>query len=135
MRYNKSYFYELIKVSQGSSRLFVDVAETSTGRVVSMIVTASHGGDSYYLHGATDFNYGHMRPSDMLMCKAIRAAHDRRDRSFSFLPSPRKQEGLIRFKEKWGGETLLTPVYDHYGKKFSGVILRGLILMRSWLIS
>ncbi len=135
MRYNMNYFHELISVAQGSSHLFVDVAETSTGRVVSMIVTASHGGDAYYLHGATDFGYTNLRPADILMFKAISAAHDRGDNAFSFLPSPRKQDGLIRFKEKWGGKTQITPVYDYFGQKFGGVILKGLLSMKSWLNS
>ena len=61
------------------------------------------------------------------MMEAISSAAGKGLSAFSFLPSPSAQVGLVRFKEKWGGVSQETPVYDLYGNNIPSKVLKALI--------
>ncbi len=134
IRYTQNYFKELIKKGKGDPDLQINIARTSDGVLASMLVCVHHKGNAFYLHGATDEKYSHMRPADLLMFDAIQFAHKKNLKSFSFLPSPINQPGLIKFKEKWGGTTVMTPVFDCYQYSIGAAALRLAFAVRHFLL-
>lgn len=103
-RYTPAYFDSLSENLDNSSiELFGLRKEKS---LVSMIITAKHGDTVYYLHGGSIPEVLSVGVSDFLIQKAIESAKCSGSKSFNFLPSPTNQTGLIKFKEKWGGESL-----------------------------
>jgi len=135
MRYSLPYFNALVKVSRNNPNLMVKIAHSTKGDIISMLVSAYHKGNAYYLHGATNPHYLNMRPADTLMFDTLQSAKQKNIRSFSFLPSPIGQDGLIRFKEKWGGTTSMTPVFDLFQStprsKFLGLSLKAINFLQS----
>jgi len=73
------------------------------GRVVAGIVLIRSGEIVYYFFGASDADALAHRPNDLLFSEAIRASAAAGARTFDFMTSRLTDEGLIRFKEKWGG--------------------------------
>lgn len=130
LRYTLAYFEELVKASLDASHLHVNVARSAKGELLSMLVSLYSQKKAYYLHGAIHATYTHMRPADLLMHDAICHAKSKGMKAFSFLPSPVGQPGLIRFKEKWGGVTLMTPVYDCFRPTARGAALRIVFMAR-----
>ena len=130
LRYNQKYFHSLAAQSRHNDSLDPLVARTPDGRIAGMIVTAYHNGRAFYLHGGLDESCQSLRPSDLLMSTAILRAKAAGMQSFSFLPSPADQPGLIRFKEKWGGTTYLTPTRDLFTPSLAGTTLRFLLTLK-----
>ena len=104
IRYNADYFLELIKLSVTQPRLRVFVA-TKDSDIAGFVVTAQHGGTSYYLHGGADRSYRKDSPSDLLVNHAIHVAQQEGSDTFNLMASPPDQLSLVRYKEKWGGVT------------------------------
>ena len=103
-RYTYAYFESLSKqILSGTINFFGFKKEK---KLVSMIITAKHGDTVYYLHGGSAQEALSLGASDFLIQKAIESAKSSGATSFNFLSSPENQTGLIRFKEKWGGESL-----------------------------
>jgi lipid II:glycine glycyltransferase (peptidoglycan interpeptide bridge formation enzyme) len=106
LRYTQPYFEALCQFSQtpppGISGL---IAETSERMPCGFLVTAQSGADAYYLHAAFDHAQASGRPSYALLCAAITQARNNGSRCFNLMASPVNQPALVRFKEKWGGQT------------------------------
>lgn len=103
-RYTESYFARLAEHS-AADRL-VEIRRAIMGAdTAGFLVTGRHGDTTYYLHGGTNPGYRKLSPSDLLMADAIRSARDSGCARFNFMASPPKQDSLVRYKEKWGGET------------------------------
>lgn len=104
LRYNERYFRSLIDLGMTNRKLRVSVA-TLDGAIAGFLVTATHSDTAYYLHGGTSSEFRKLSPSDLLMADAIRAAQSDGVRCFNFMASPANQPSLVRYKEKFGGET------------------------------
>jgi hypothetical protein len=103
-RYNEDYFTAAVECSTRSELLDVRIAMRDHD-LAGFLVTGRHGGTTYYLHGGTDPRFRALSPSDLLMADAIKEARDRGCDCFNFMASPPDQPTLVRYKEKWGGET------------------------------
>jgi len=112
-RYTEAYFQALIALAYRSSLLRVRLAEHE-GRVVAYFVTALEGDEGIYLHGGLDRAKAKLRPSELMYLDAISWARQMGCSRFSFLSSPADQPELVRFKEKWGGETREECVFSLY---------------------
>ncbi len=103
-RYSLAYFRALLELSLSSDRLRCTGAYAGR-ELAGFLVAASSGGTVFYLHGASDPRFQTARPSDALFRDAILWAKSVGADLFDMMSSPPSQEGLVRFKEKWGGTT------------------------------
>lgn len=103
-RYGRAYFRALLELSLTSDRLRCTGAYAGE-ELAGFLVSASSGATVFYLHGASDPRFQKARPSDALFQDAILWAKSLGADLFDMMSSPRSQQGLIRFKEKWGGTT------------------------------
>ena len=104
LRYNEDYFSGLIKLAYHKSGLRILVARHQ-GNVAGFVIVGIHGKSSYYLHGGTDVAYRQYSPADLLLSEAIQLARDTGSECFNLMSSPNDQPSLVKYKEKWGGET------------------------------
>ncbi len=81
------------------------------GRIVAGIVLIRSGEIVYYFFGASDAEALAHRPNDLLFSEAIRRSAADGCRTFDFMTSRSADEGLIRFKEKWGGRPKPLRIY------------------------
>jgi len=97
-------FYEAIwdELAAGGTAEFL-VAETG-GAAAAAIVAVHDGPVTYYFAGCSRTAALAMRPNDLLMHALIERAFVRGAQRLDFLSSDVRDSGLIRFKEKWGGE-------------------------------
>ncbi|GIT82895.1 hypothetical protein DSM16313_06770 [Acinetobacter seohaensis] len=101
-KYNLSYFEAL---QEEINHLVVSSRHIDEGQIKSMVISTSHGKGFYYLHAGSTPEAMKIGASDFLMKQVIDEAKERGFEAFNFLSSPENQHGLIKFKEKWGGES------------------------------
>jgi hypothetical protein len=101
-RYNRAYFERLADTAKSGVCVH---SYSNNGRALGMAITAQHGETTYHLHGGADPIALGSGVADLLLAEAIAAAQARGSRQFNFLSSPVHQQGLVRFKQKWGGAT------------------------------
>jgi CelD/BcsL family acetyltransferase involved in cellulose biosynthesis len=101
-------FFALLKKSLGDL-VRIDVASLS-GKPIAMMVTSSFAGTAIYHYGASLADTRNVRPNNLLLWNAIRWAHSRGAGVLDLGTSLLAQNGLIRFKESWGGSS--APIYN-----------------------
>jgi hypothetical protein len=111
LRYNAPYFRGLIQLAKDDLRLRCLLA-VHDGNIIGFLVVGLSGSTAYYLHGATDMTCQHYRPADLLFHEAITWAKDSGIQSFNMMATPRQQQSLIRYKEKWGCTSKSQYTYD-----------------------
>jgi len=74
------------------------------GRVLAGLILIRWGDVVHYFMGASDPDILDVRPNDVLFYEAIRRSAAAGARTFDFMTSRPTDAGLIRFKEKWGGQ-------------------------------
>jgi hypothetical protein len=104
LRYNAAYFSELIRLAEEQPKLRVLLARTSES-ITAFTVVALHRSTGYYLHGAFDWLHREHLPAAMLLNEAIEWAKAEGCETFSLMSSPKGQESLVKYKERWGAET------------------------------
>lgn len=105
LRYTPSYFAALCQLAQSAPDISGLIAETSERMPCGFVITAQSGEETYYLHAAFSQAHASGRPSYALLCSAITEARNNGRRRFNLMASPASQPSLVRFKEKWGGQT------------------------------
>ncbi len=103
-KYSEPYFAGLCVLAATNRRVRILVALVD-GRYAGFLVLVLEGLDAYYLHGAVEREYRTRGVSDLLVYQAIRIAAEHGMKSFNLMSSPRGQQSLVKFKEKWGGVT------------------------------
>ena len=104
LRYNATYFSGLIALTQTHSRIRVLLAMKDES-IAAFTVVALHGSVAYYLHGAYDWSLREYLPSALLLNEAIEWAKSVGCETFSLMSSPKGQESLVSYTERWGAET------------------------------
>jgi len=104
LRYSREYFRALVALSQQDDRLRVWLARDESA-IAGFAVIALHANTAYYLHGGGAASYRTASPSDLLLSHSIASAKSAGCQCFNLMSSPPGQEGLVRYKEKWGGTT------------------------------
>ena len=137
LRYNAPYFRGLIQLAKEDLRLRCLLA-VHDGKIIGFLVVALADSTAYYLHGATDMTCQHYRPADLLFHEAITWAKDSGIQSFNMMASPRQQQSLIRYKEKWGCMSKPQYTYDLvispiHARMFS-LILNAHTKVSSWIL-
>jgi hypothetical protein len=110
LRYNREYFTSLLRLARngGAVRLYLAEMDSSP---VGFAVIARHADTAFYLHGGASAGARHLSPSDLILSEAITAEKEAGCRAFNFMASPADQTTLVRYKEKWGGETRTQHTY------------------------
>lgn len=104
LRYNETYFQELIGLAQTLPWLQVLIARRGAD-MAGFAVIARHGRMACYLHGGSSPEYRQSSPSDLLLNHAITDAQQQGCEQFNLMASPQGQPSLVKYKEKWGATT------------------------------
>jgi hypothetical protein len=104
LRYNRDYFRGLLAMSARNSAIRVYIARHD-GSIAGFAVVVLHGHSACYLHGGSAAEFRSLSPSDLILANAITSARADGKSLFNFMASPADQPTLVRYKEKWGGET------------------------------
>lgn len=104
LRYNREYFEGLLALAARNSAVRVYIA-THSKTIAGFAVVVLHGNGAFYLHGGSAGEFRHLSPSDLILAEAISSARSAGKSLFNFMASPADQPTLVRYKEKWGGET------------------------------
>ena len=74
---------------------------------ISGVIILEYNKYAIYGYGASKNNpeYQRYRPTNLLFWEAIQQAHERGNRLFDFGTSPLSNEGLLKFKKRWGTQT------------------------------
>jgi len=115
-------------------RFFVKVLEHIISRDLGQVFLASHdrkniagaiyfhfNGKAYYKYGASDKNYQHLRPNNLVMWEAIRCYSGNGTRSLCMGRTEPDHEGLLQFKSGWGTTEQPIRYYRYDFKKGSFV--------------
>ena len=104
VRYTEAYFRSLIELSGQHAGVRVLVARLD-GEVAAFAVFVKHGSMACYLHGATNQALRKHQPAALLLHEGITWAQNHGCSVFNLMSSPSGQDSLVRYKERWGGET------------------------------
>lgn len=123
LRYTPSYFRELsrTRLENKNIRIFAAYKES---KLAAYVVTALHDSQAYYLHGATAPEFLNCGASDLLLIEAINWAKLHGMEAFNLMCSNPEQRGLIRYKEKFGGETRPHFTYEVAVKPLSAYLFQ-----------
>lgn len=106
IRYTLQYFQALTTLAEHDPNLYCRIGIPANRDEPCAFIAIVYDGDTaYYLHGGYDARYAHLRSGYGLMSLAIAHARDHGCKVFNLMASPVDQPTLIKFKEKWGGET------------------------------
>ena len=117
MRYNEDYFKSVISLSKDYKKLRCTCIRNNN-KIIAFLIMVIDKNIAHYLHGAIDYNYRKSLPNDLLIFDAIMWAKNMGAKSFNFMCSPIKQPNLIKYKEKWGGQTSRNITFEY---TFSGL--------------
>jgi lipid II:glycine glycyltransferase (peptidoglycan interpeptide bridge formation enzyme) len=104
LRYTQDYFSALSALAGENPAIRLYTARAD-GDPVGFAVTVQDRETCYYLHGGSLPHARQSSPSDMMLADAIADAREAGSSTFNFMSSPADQPSLVRYKEKWGGET------------------------------
>jgi len=95
-------------------------------KLIASWVILEHAKTLYYKFGASDTNYLHLRPNDLLFRSLMQYGSDKglKTIDLGFSGATKSYDGLIRFKSKEGG--VKTPIYriERYPENFNFDILQ-----------
>jgi lipid II:glycine glycyltransferase (peptidoglycan interpeptide bridge formation enzyme) len=104
LRYNESYFSNLVVLAQSNPHVRVILARREK-KIAGFTVVVRHDRMAFYLHGGIRLEYRRLQPSALLLHEAIQWAKQLGCQCFNLMSSPADQKSLIWYKEKWGAET------------------------------
>lgn len=95
------FFRDVYKHIISQKKGFV-VFATFNKRPVAGAVYFHIGDKAYYKYGASDRNYQHLRPNNLVMWEAIKWYARNGFKSLCFGRTEQENEGLLQFKQGWG---------------------------------
>ena len=112
LRYGAEYFSRLFAAASRSPSLAVVQARDAAGQLLGASVLGMDGQVGYYLHSALLPAARPMGVSDLLLEKLMITAQQRGMKRFNLMVSPPDQDGLVRYKKKWGNRESMVLVTD-----------------------
>jgi len=86
----------------------------SKGEVtVAGVICLHFGNNAVYKYGASDDRYQHLRPNNLVLWEAIKKCAREGFRSFSLGRTDLDNEGLLAFKNGWGGAKSILNYYKY----------------------
>ncbi len=104
------FFYELWDAFAASGKMQVLLAEYDGNVVAGMILLAS-GSTVRYAYGASDGDYLHLAPNNLLLWTAITWGCTQGYQTFDLGRTAHDNEGLMEFKRRWGAIKEPLPYY------------------------
>lgn len=104
------YFYKLWDTFAASGSMQLLLAEYQ-GRTIAGMVLLASGATIRYSYGASDEQYLHLAPNDLLMWTAIKLGCTQGYRTFDMGRTACDNEGLMEFKRRWGAIREPLPYY------------------------
>ena len=112
VRYTKSYFKSIITYSKKNKNIRCTCIKYDR-KIIAFLILVVNEKIAYYLHGAIDYNFRKSLPNDLLIYNAIEWAKENNIKTFNLMCSPIKQPSLVKYKEKWGGETSENVTFEY----------------------
>lgn len=120
-KYSVKYFNELVNISKKNG--YVKCLLAYFGKdLAGFIVVINSGKTGYYLHGGTNMLYKQNQPMTLLMSTAISWSKECGMEVFRLLASPSEQKSLIKYKERWGGQSIMQYTMNIPVSKIKGII-------------
>ena len=113
LRYNEKYFRTIIQAAISNKNIRITCLK-SNNQIVAFLIVILSSNIAYYLHGAIDYSFRKSMPNDFLIYDAIQWAKANNALAFNLMCSPQKQTSLIKYKEKWGGNTSQNTTFEFY---------------------
>jgi hypothetical protein len=82
--------------------------------VIASSVYLTHNKKAYYKYGASDMNYQHLRPNNLVMWEAVKHLAKNGFAELSLGRSEPHHEGLLRFKNGFSSHVKKVYYYRHY---------------------
>lgn len=117
LRYSQHYFSSLADLNETQKNLRILLAGQD-GQPVGFLVLIIEADTAYYLHGGVSTGARKYGVSDVLVDHALSISQDHGVSLFNLMTSPSSQPSLVKFKEKWGGETRQHETYDFPVNRF-----------------
>lgn len=106
----RSYFFELWDAFARSGAMQLLLAEYQSTVIAGMVMLAS-GTTIRYAYGASDEQYLHLAPNDLLMWTAIKLGCTLGYQTLDMGRTACDNEGLMEFKRRWGAVKEALPYY------------------------
>lgn len=95
------YFYNLWDAYAADGRMQILLADYQGVPIAGMVLLAS-GSTIRYAYGASDEQYLHLAPNNLLMWTAIKMGCEQGYQTFDMGRTARDNEGLMEYKRRWG---------------------------------
>lgn len=109
-RYGNNWFNALHDILAGDERVFVYLAHYGGSPISATVVVNSELG-YHLLHSGSCPEYLWLRANDLIVCEIISDAIRERKEFVDFMFSEQQDTNLIRWKEKFGGNSILWSKY------------------------
>jgi hypothetical protein len=106
------FFENLHKILIAEGLGFTALA-THSDRTVAAIICLHFGSHAIYKYGASDFQFQHLRANNLVLWHSIMRCAREGYRTFSLGRTDVDNEGLVAFKNGWGGRTTTLKYYRY----------------------
>jgi lipid II:glycine glycyltransferase (peptidoglycan interpeptide bridge formation enzyme) len=114
------FFRDVYKHIISHKKGFVALA-TFNQRPIAGAVYFHIGDKAYYKYGASDRNYQHLRPNNLVMWEAVKWYVRNGFKHLSFGRTEPENEGLLQFKQGWGTREVIINYYKYSMEKHAFV--------------
>lgn len=121
-RYSLAYFRALLEFGSRDRRLRC-LGAWLEGELAAFLVVARHRTAAFYLHGGMLPEKAQAQAPTRLFAEAIHWAREEGCTRFNFMSSPPGQQGLVRYKERWGGITRTHHTYEVARSPWLGITI------------
>jgi lipid II:glycine glycyltransferase (peptidoglycan interpeptide bridge formation enzyme) len=80
-------------------------------KIAAYMITFAFKKQVYFWDAASDLETLNLRPNDLLMGHSLSWAQSNNYENFNLGSTPAGSEGVVKFKEEWGGKLKSYPVY------------------------
>ena len=106
------FFMKLYEYIISKKKGFVVLASYAK-RIIAAAVYLHFGDQAIYKYGASNRDYQHLRPNNLVMWQAIKWCVENGFRSLSFGRTEPENTGLLQFKRGWGAGEKVTDYYKY----------------------
>lgn len=113
-KYPSQWFEALFEILTKKGLGGILIAELN-GMAIAGVVLIYSASSTHYFHNGSQYEFLKFCPNELLVHSSIENAIERGSSFFDFMGSDPKDLSLLRFKEKWGSQSMLL---NTYGKNY-----------------